>query len=166
MNFLNLNSRQISELVHNSPKKNGNYNIFVRLNDQIGLKLSLSESARNFAYSMQKRAAQHELGPLTYGKIDGVEYENKVYFGYFTETIEVFEGWNKKTFEERCKIRKENELSIEILCEKLWEVGFNFEDSHLGNVGWKVFDGVKKLICIDYDNTESDLIDLEIPNNF
>lgn len=166
MSFLSLNSKQISKLVHISPKKNGCYNIFVRLNDQIGLKLSLSEKSRDYCYKIQTRAAKHELGPLTYGKIDGIEYDGRKYWGYFTECIEVFEGWIKKTYEERCKIKKQYELEIEILVEKLGEIGYYFEDSHCGNIGFKRFDSGIKMCAIDFDDLDDDLVDLEIPNNF
>ena len=64
---------QVENMISESPRKNGCFNLFFKLNDEIGLKLSVTEETRNKNYEAQTECAKHGLGPETYGTIDEVE---------------------------------------------------------------------------------------------
>lgn len=143
----------VENIISSSPRKNGRFNLFFKLNDKIGIKLSTTIEQRDENYSNQEIAAGYELGPEVYGKIDNVQYEGESYYGYFTEIVWVitntrFTPWDiKKMFmmtfrEEFKKLRSD----LEKCCH------FNFCDDHMGNVGVK--DG--RIVCIDFDNLEEE----------
>lgn len=143
--MLNLTVEQVNNLVSSSPRKNGRYNLFFKINDSIGLKLTKSREIRDGNYERQTKASQYGLGPDTHGTIDNVVFQNKVYFGYFTEIVEVFSD----THTPEQILNKEDMVNYEELYLALRKnLEFNFSDSHMGNIGRK--NG--KLVCIDFDN--------------
>ena len=147
---------QIENLIPVSPKASGQYNLFVKLNDKIGLKLNVDKCMRDDNYDMQTLAALEGLGPDTYGKIDGVTYydeynqETVTGYGFFTEIVKVIPLEELDTEENRKKIWKKLAVggALKELIEGLDKIGFDFCDCHLGNIGWK--NG--KIVAIDFDN--------------
>lgn len=143
--MLTMNAKQVETLIRTSPRKNGSFNLFFRLNDQIGIKLTLNEEIRDKNYKRQQKASKIGLGPEVYGKMD-VGYEGEFYYGYFTEIVEVIENVASKGDNEYYKLKKQYQEELMELKEKLKDV-FIFKDNHLGNIGWK--NG--RMVCIDFD---------------
>ena len=144
--------KAVENIISSSPRKNGAFNLFFKLNDKIGIKLSNNKHQRDSNYKNQENAAKFGLGPDVYGMIDNVNYEGETYWGYFTEIVWILEDsndiprefWNliHPTFREDCTNLKS---------DLMHHTNFNFSDNHYANMGVK--DG--KLVCIDFDNTSS-----------
>jgi hypothetical protein len=152
------NAAKLSEVIAESPRKNGSFNLFFKLSDKIGLKLCPSRRRRDENYSWQNEAFRAGLGPETYGIIDNVTYEGARWYGYFTEIAEVIEGYVKKSSDEKNDIRKKYNSGVKKLKEELKRIDFPGSDFHPGNIGW--IDG--RMVCIDFDtDLQNDNLDME-----
>lgn len=141
----------VESIISSSPRRNGCFNLFFKLNDKIGIKLSGSKEQRDTLYKNQTNASKFGLGPDTYGTIDNVEYRGKTYWGYFTEIVWVMDICPKDRFEKGLLYKSIKTEEID-LCEALREkCNYDFYDCHLGNIGVK--DG--QLVCIDFDTEDS-----------
>lgn len=144
--------KAVESIISSSPRKNGTFNLFFKLNDKIGIKLSNNKAQRNNNYYRQENAAKFGLGPDVYGMIDNVNYEGENYWGYFTEIVDTLEDFNNipdifwnlmhHTFKED---------RADLIADLQSKTGFIFNDSHYANIGFK--NG--KFVCIDFDNTSS-----------
>lgn len=135
---------EIIDLIKKSPKSNGAWNLFVKLNDKIGLKLCVSKHQRDGNFDRQTRAAKIGLGPDTYGTIE-VEYDGQVLYGYFTEVVPVARDMrNTVLYGIACLHGSYDDLAEEI------DVIFEFSDNHARNIGIK--NG--RFICIDFDDLD------------
>ena len=144
--------KAVENIISSSPRKNGAFNLFFKLNDKIGIKLSNNVEQRDNNYHRQENAAKFGLGPDVYGMIDNVNYEGETYYGYFTEIVWVLEDFNNipsdfwnlmhHTFQED---------RVNLKSDLMHYTGFNFSDNHYANIGVK--DG--KLVCIDFDVTDN-----------
>lgn len=126
----------VADHVKKSPKNAGSWNVFVKMNDKIGLKLTPQESTRDGNYTRQTKAAEIGLGPDTYGKIN-ITVNDILLYGYFTEIVEMFSSANDVDTVER----------RDLYDRLIRETGFYFEDCHYDNLGMK--NG--KMVCIDFD---------------
>ena len=150
MTILDLTVEKVENIISSSPRKNGSYNLFFKINNHIGLKLSLTKKQRDSNYKHQENASKIGLGPNVYGKIDNVNYENCEYYGYFTEIVDVI-LMKEKSYDFIRLLYKTFSEDIKELVENLKKCGFIFEDNHLGNIGVK--NG--KIICIDFDEPDN-----------
>jgi hypothetical protein len=140
--------KAVENIISSSPRKNGCFNLFFKLNDKIGIKLCYNKCQRDSNYKNQENASKFGLGPDVYGMIDNVNYEEETYYGYFTEIVWVLEDYNNipddfwdlmhHTFQED---------RVNLKSDLMHYTGFNFSDNHHANIGVK--DG--KLVCIDFD---------------
>jgi hypothetical protein len=145
--------KAVENIISSSPRKNGCFNLFFQLNDQIGIKLSSNKNQRDTLYKNQQNAAKFDLGPEVFGKIDEVEYEGKKYFGYFTEIVWVLSQVRELNW-------KNKSLLLKAVCDDLIQLrkdlsekcDYDFYDNHIGNIGVK--NG--KLVCIDFDTDYSE----------
>lgn len=135
---------EIVDLIKKSPKDNGAWNLFVKLNDKIGLKLCISKNQRDGNFDRQTRAAKIGLGPDTYGTIE-VEYDGQVLYGYFTEVVPVARDIRNSMLYSMARLHG----SYDDLAEEL-KVIFEFCDNNARNIGIK--NG--RFICIDFDNLD------------
>lgn len=141
--------KAVENIISSSPRKNGAFNLFFKLNDKIGIKLSNNKAQRDDNYYRQENAAKFGLGPDVYGMIDNVNYEGKTYWGYFTEIVDILEDYNNIFFKLMRHTFKEDKADL--IADLQSKIGFIFTDSHYGNIGFK--NG--KFVCIDFDNTSS-----------
>lgn len=148
--LLALDSSSLSRVISKLPFKNGAYCIFIQLDDRVGIKLYLNLFRRNYNYDAQLRAAKENLGPEVYGKIDKVKYNGKIFYGYYSELVEVI-NWKIKTSKEKSAFYGKYSKKIEELRDSIEKTGFNFSDLHGGNLGIK--NG--KLIVIDFDKPQT-----------
>lgn len=151
---LELDLEQVKELVSSSPFSDaGRFNMFFKVNDQIGLKLSISKKIRDGNYSRQLECAELGLGPDTFGIIDNVIIDGKEYYGYFTEIVQTY-----KEYEESISTEENYEdLYEELIINRTSSIKeirkvFSFYDCHAGNLGMK--NG--KVICIDFDDFQTE----------
>lgn len=121
--------------------KHGSFNLFVRLNNKIGIKFNTSKKIRDANYARQEEASKIGLGPDVYGYFD-VTMEDTILYGYLTEIVTVL-GPEMTEEEEELFWELRNEES-----DKLSEIFPWFRDNHEYNVGIK--NG--KLVCIDFDS--------------
>lgn len=141
----------VESIISSSPRKNGCFNLFFKLNDKIGIKLSNNIEQRDSLYETQSKASQYGLGPEVYGKIDNIQYEGKTYWGYFTEVVWVFENVMKTPYSIKDFLKTTFEKEIDDLVEDLYKFcRFSFEDYHWGNIGVK--NG--RFVCIDFDSDD------------
>ncbi len=149
---VNMTFEQVTSLLSKSPRKNGRFNLFFKINDNLGLKLSKSKEDRDGNYERQTAAAKHGLGPETYGIIDCIEFNGTKYYGYFTEIVEVF----PYSYEVSYILTPEEYEDYDTLYDNLRKkIGFCFTDSHSLNIGRKT--GIPgypngKIVCIDFDS--------------
>jgi hypothetical protein len=147
LKMLDLSAEQVCQVISKSPRKNGRYNLFFKLNDAIGLKLSTSKEVRDANFERQLMASCIDCGPEVYGTIDDVVFDGVTYYGYFTELVETFETDDCGNVDREVARAYKEELNK--LLNRLYdEIGFNFSDAHYGNLGLK--NG--KLVCIDFDS--------------
>lgn len=138
---VNFSAEAIVDIVKKSPSKAGSWNIFVKMNDYIGLKLCSKSYQRDGNYFRQKEASKIGLGPDTHGKVD-VSIDGIMFYGYFTEIVSIdLSNFSKREIE--------NEANS--LRKKLKKI-FDFEDNHRWNLGIK--NG--KFVCIDFDDLDDD----------
>lgn len=145
--MLNLTAEQVCQVITKSPRKNGRYNLFFKINDTIGLKLSTSKEVRDANFERQLMASCIDCGPEVYGIVDDVEFDGVTYYGYFTEIVETFEVDECGGVDRKVANHYKEELN-ELMNRLYDEIKFDFSDAHFGNLGLK--NG--KLVCIDFDN--------------
>lgn len=138
----------VENIISSSPRKNGSFNLFFKLNDNIAIKLSSKKEQRDHNYKTQKRAAENGLGPDVYGTIDNIKYEGQIYYGYFTEVVWTIPEVNYLHWRVSDLLRKSMKEDINNLVDSLAKIGYSFWDFHLGNIGVKN----EKLVCIDFDS--------------
>jgi len=137
-----MNKDEIQKVVHTLPISAGLFCIFVKLNQNIGIKIYPTKYSRDDVYKRQKKAAKLDLGPITYGIVD-IEYRGQKAYCYLTEIVET------------CTPSMYNLLHVKYLREELLDkINFNFLDNHYKNCGIKN----EKLICIDFGENDSDYI--------
>lgn len=149
---MQLDVKAVESIISSSPRKNGSFNLFFKLNDKIGIKLSNNKAQRNNNYYRQENAAKFGLGPDVYGMIDNVNYEGENYWGYFTEIVDVLKDFNniKREFWRLIKNDFEGDINS-LVSDLMYHTGFDFRDCHYANIGFK--DG--RFVCIDFDKTSS-----------
>jgi hypothetical protein len=135
-----------------SPKTRGSFNMFFKLNDEIGVKATINKSVRDSNYDRQKDASAYDLAPKTYGKIE-FEYLNVTWYGYLTEVVQTIDDILEESGKsvECIDTYFEDEFgedSEELSKELRDSIGFSFLDNHCHNVGFK--NG--SMVCIDFDD--------------
>lgn len=145
--------KAVENIISSSPRKNGAFNLFFKLNDKIGIKLSNNKTQRDNNYHNQENAAKFGLGPDVYDMVDNVNYEGETYWGYFTEIVWVFEQVSGLDRYHRRFLLNAVKEQMETLCKELKEFcDYDFHDDHLGNLGIKD----QKLVCIDFDEDDTE----------
>lgn len=139
--MIDINSEEIKKQLPTSP--GGVCCKFVKLTDTLGLKLYRHECKRDNNYIVQSELAELGLAPEVYEKVDGIHPQ--LPYGYVTERVQTVEDLrlelvdcDQDTYEKICiEIEYEYQDEINELFIKLSEVGYPFEDFHLGNIGFK-----------------------------
>jgi hypothetical protein len=119
----------------------GEYALFLRLNDDWGVKLYCRESKRDEAWAEQKRVARHKLAPKV-GERFYFQFSNgNAYYGYITEcVVETWEEAQAK-FLYHLPVADLTEDEVNFI-ESMWD-----DDSQ----GHKLIDKLEDLDCITYD---------------
>jgi hypothetical protein len=148
--------QSVYEKINGSPS--GCTCVFVQITDKIGAKLYSYEDDRDRCYKNQEKAAKYNFGPEIHGKFEFVldkdvdfgdsylEIGQTVY-GYLTEVIEPCLKKEHYRWERVNYLTTYYDKQRRILVEELGKIGFDFDDAHWANVGFK--DGC--LLCLDFD---------------
>lgn len=131
---------ELVDMILKTPKSFGSWNMFIKLNDQVGLKISQSEEHRDGNYARQEKAAKTGHAPDVYGKTE-VFIKGVKYYGYFTEVVEVPDYDNQIYREQIEALRKWVESHI---------MGY-WGDTKPSNCGIKN----NRLVIIDMDDLDS-----------
>ncbi len=114
-----------------------------------GIKFYRTRLRRDHTFDCQSIAYQHGLAPAIGSKFS-FKRENKIYFGYYTENVELVmrdivnsvgtDYWNQiYTWADECR---------QELYEKLNATGLHFRDLHNGNIGLIG----NRLVAIDFSH--------------
>lgn len=117
---------------------------FVKINDETAAKIYESEAQRDCAYNQQTLAAEHGLGPETYGTFAIPEG-----FGYITEVVEVVPQKHDGNYGYVQLDDVDYGEQISDLSYALKEIGIHektINDIYFANIGFK--NG--KVVCIDF----------------
>lgn len=136
--------------------------IFIRTSTLKGAKLFTNYQARNTAYKLQKKAAKHGIAPkvydcfrITYGAIRSdnfFRWENECEVDFYTTVP--FQLWGYETEVVEVPTKKVKKHELDVLTEKLKEIGFSVHDLHEDNVGRNKR---SKLVCVDFDPVSMDM---------
>lgn len=137
------------KIISDSPHK-GIDCYFIKLDKKWGAKCYQKEHVRDAAYKAQKKAAEYDLGPDV-----GETFCFGQYYCYITEIVELI--WDSAIhniaemgYDDYCNfiddIQDKWADKRDELTSALYDIGIQFEDNHLKNVGLK--NG--KLVCIDF----------------
>ena len=145
----------LQERIESSPRKNGCFTIFIKLSKKRGLKLFMSEAGRDESYYEQQRASIYGLGPKVYKKIDSIIYDEFQMFGYYTEVVTVLNRQkvrdlvmrNPKAYQ---RIQQFVGILADELRDKMSDIGIDFWDNHIYNIGWKNGD----VVCVDFGGSD------------
>jgi len=100
--------------------------------DDIGVKLYDNKKCADFAYTTQRLASEHYLGPRVFSRIN----VKGVGFGFLTEVADTSEFYDWDEDSEEC----------DDLRDELYKIGIDHGDLHEDNVG--TIEG--RLVCIDF----------------
>ena len=154
----------------------GSRSSFYVIDDKRGFKEFETREDAEYAHRVQSKLAMNNLAPLVLSDIGmirlsyGMELSG---LGYITEIAEMIccggnDGCENCEYEDE-KIHKKKLR----LCAKIYDMGLEFMDAHVGNVGYVIRRGKKVLVCIDcgeesvYDvdqsyDSEEDYCDCEL----
>jgi hypothetical protein len=118
-----------------------------------GFKTFVSYDDAIVAHENQKALAEHDLAPAVYSEVGKVRIGNSKTlsrWGYITEIAETIGcGGNSCYCCDRDNLEDVYYDKIVQLLDDMEQVGFEFHDSHIGNVGYVNRGGVRLMVCID-----------------
>jgi hypothetical protein len=137
----------ISEITHEVLAKSprGASCIFVKLNDERGLKLYTSRREAVECRWRQRMAARKGLAPKIFGKTELI-VGGRQYFGYVTEvaeTVPFIDGRLAMPWQGQQVIEESSDFQV--LFDNLREIGLG-GDLATRNIGWIH----RKMVCIDF----------------
>ena len=131
----------------------GSRSTFYVIDSERGFKDFESKEDAEYAHYVQSKLSAFNLAPRVLsdiGKIrhrDSLELSN---WGYITEIAEMIGcGGNDCECGECEDISDDKSKQIYKLCNKIYDLGLEFMDAHIGNVGYIKRNGKKVLVCID-----------------
>jgi hypothetical protein len=132
----------------------GSRSAFYVIDDKRGFKDFESQEDAEYAHYVQSKLAEHNLAPKVLSAVGKIRYRSDMElspWGYITEIAEMIGcGGN-----ECCCGECEGDLTfiyndkIARLSKKIDHLGLEFMDAHIGNVGYVIRNGRRKLVCID-----------------
>lgn len=110
-----------------------------------------------FIRNVQQKAFELEMGPEAF-ETTSVEIDGQMFYGYYTEIVEIMPIINVAQANNRQKIicqhfNEEQYEEYKVLTQNLIDHDFPkrvYEDLFEANIGFKEFNGVRKMICIDF----------------
>lgn len=133
---------------HNGPSPSGVSCKFIKINDEIGIKVYRRLEDRDRAFRKQKEMFEHGYAPNV-----GVSFEIDGNFCYTTQVVTPIAEGDKYYAYHYDKIAKSLSLlmpnlkaEMSELCTNMRNVGYHYYDAHVANFGWLN----DKMVCIDF----------------
>lgn len=131
----------------------GSRSAFYIIDDERGFKEFYDKDDAEYAYETQDVLSIHNLAPKVLSQVGKIRYSNGELssWGYITEIAETIGCGGNECSCGEC----DDDLSYEYadrirkLVDKIADIGFEFMDAHIGNVGYIRRKGKKVLVCID-----------------
>lgn len=135
----------------------GSKSSFYYIDEKRGFKEFEDKEDAEYARETQIALAKYNLAPKVLSEVGRIRLpENSIYdeqfsgWGYITETAEMLGcGGSECACGECDDLYDRMHRRINNLTNKIEEVGYNFVDNHIGNVGYVRRRGRKVLVCID-----------------
>jgi hypothetical protein len=143
---------------------------FYILDGERGFKEFETEEDAQYAHYVQSKLSQYNLAPKVLSDIGKIRFRHDMVlsnWGYITEIAEVIGcGGNDCSCGECEDIfdnkTKSNQLTR--LLNKIEDLGLEFMDAHVGNVGYVKRNGKKVLVCIDCG--QESVYDPDVDDNY
>jgi hypothetical protein len=143
---------------------------FYVIDDNRGFKEFENKGEAEYAYHVQSKLAEYNLAPFVLSKVGKIRYSNDMQlseWGYITEIATMLCCGGNNGCEDCADIYEKNLGKVRRLCSKIIDIGLEFMDAHVGNVGYVTRKGRQVLVCIDcgresvysddaYDNYDDD----------
>lgn len=132
----------------------GTCSAFYAIDSKRGFKEFYDKEDAEYARNTQGMLSEYNLAPKVLSEIGKIRYSNGQLssWGYITEAAEVIGcGGNECAYEDgECDCTSSKyDSKIMRLCRKMADIGVEFMDCHIGNVGYVKRNGRKVLVCID-----------------
>lgn len=133
----------------------GSRSSFYVIDDERGFKDFEGYDEAEYAHNVQSMLAAYDLAPKVLSDIGKIRYRDDFElsgWGYITEIAETIGCGGNECSCGECDYEGMAEVynsCIEKLCKKIYVLGLEFMDAHIGNVGYVVRNGKRKLVCID-----------------
>lgn len=117
-----------------------------------GFKTFESKGEAEYAYRVQSELSTSTLAPKVHSEVGRVMISGKLSrWGYVTEIAKTLTKHGARCDCRECeeKIPAEYVREIECLVDSIGKMGYDFVDSHIGNVGYVKRSGKNVLVCID-----------------
>ena len=141
---------------------------FYMIDDKRGFKEFEDSEQAEYAHYVQSKLAMHNLAPLVLSDIGKIRYRHDMElsgWGYITEIAEVIGcGGNDCDCGECEDIFDNMSRQRNRLVNKIANLGLEFMDAHVGNVGYVKRNGKKVLVCIDCG--QESLYDPDVDDNY
>jgi hypothetical protein len=147
---------------------------FYILDGERGFKEFETEEDAQYAHYVQNKLSYHNLAPKVLSDIGKIRFRHDMQlsgWGYITEIAEVIGcGGNDCSCGECEDIFDSMSRQRNRLVNKIYDLGLEFMDDHVGNVGYVKRNGKKVLVCIDcgqesvYDDNIAEDTEFDIRN--
>jgi hypothetical protein len=146
----------------------GSRSQFYIIDEQRGFKDFETEEDAQYAHYVQSKLAIHNLAPKVLSDIGKIRYRHDMElsgWGYITEIAEVIGcGGNDCSCGECEDIFDSMSRKRDRLVNKIYDLGLEFMDAHVGNVGYVKRNGKKVLVCIDCG--QESVYDSDVDDNY
>lgn len=146
---------------------------FYVIDDERGFKEFETEEDAQYAHYVQNKLADNNLAPRVLSDIGKIRFRQDMVlsnWGYITEIAEMMCCGGNEGCEYCEDIYDSKYKQVHRLTSKIYDLGMEFMDAHVGNVGYVKRNGKKVLVCIDcgkesvYDDTIAEGTEFDIRN--
>lgn len=144
----------------------GSRSSFYVIDDKRGFKEFDNKDAAEYAHCVQSKLSMHNLAPLVLSDIGKIRYRHDMVlsgWGYITEIAEMIGCGGNDCECGECEYIFDN-VTIKRqrtrLVNKIYDMGLEFMDAHVGNIGYVIRRGKKVLVCVDCG--EESVYDIEL----
>lgn len=131
----------------------GSRSTFYVIDDERGFKDFEDKEDAEYAHYVQSKLAEYNLAPKVLSDVGKIRHRDMELsgWGYITEIAEVIGCGGNECNCGECEDYLSNtyEARIDKLVSKIDDIGLEFMDAHIGNVGYVRRKGKKVLVCID-----------------
>ncbi|MFM9151735.1 MAG: hypothetical protein ACKOPU_05620 [Candidatus Planktophila sp.] len=132
----------------------GSRSAFYIIDEGRGFKEFDDKESAEYAHGVQSKLSQYNLAPKVLSDIGKIRYRDNLElsrWGYISEMAEIIGCGGNECSCGDCDddLPYQNQNKIDKLIRKIDDLGLEFMDAHIGNVGYIRRNGKKVLVCID-----------------